>query len=40
MWVGNGTLKVDDAKGMPASQRKRSSCVKSQTYQGPATKYE
>jgi len=33
---------MDDAdKGyMPADQRKGSGCVKSQTYQGAATKYE
>jgi len=28
------------AKGIPAGQRKGSSCVKSQTYKGAATKYE
>jgi len=39
--VGNGSLKVDDAdKDMPVGQRKGSGCVKSQTYQGAATKYE
>jgi len=39
--VGNASLKVDDAdKGILAGQRKGSSCVKSQTYQGAATKYE
>jgi len=27
-------------KGIPAGQRKGSGCVKSQTYQGAATKYE
>jgi len=39
--VGNGSLKVDDAdKGYTIRAGQRKWSVKSQTYQGAATKYE
>jgi len=39
--MGNNSLKVDDTdKGIPVDQKKGSGCVKSETYQGAATKYE
>jgi len=38
---GNSSLKMDDAdKGYVGEPKERSGCVKSQTYQGAATKYE
>jgi len=39
--MGNGSLKVDNAdKGYNGGPKEGTSCVKSQTYQGAATKYK
>jgi len=39
-WATAALRWMMQTKGIPAGQRKGSGCVKSQTYQGAATKYE